>query len=239
MSHILASNLSITFPTYENSKRSLKGFALRTGFGLFGNVDSEGVHAINNVTFEVRTGQRVGLIGHNGSGKTTLLRALSGIYHPTQGSLAVTGNVSSLLDLSGGFDHDATGYENIFLRSILFGKSKQETKKRVEEIVEFSELGDFVGLPVRTYSTGMMMRLAFAIATSIQPDILLMDEWLSVGDSEFHKKATARLNKLIDTAGILIIATHDQNIIESVCTRVIKLEGGTIVSDDDRINRSN
>ena len=182
-----------------------RGFALRSGFGLFGVVDSDGVHAINNITFEVRTGQRVGLIGHNGSGKTTLLRALSGIYHPTQGSLTLLPAMCPLLDLSRRlvFDHDATGYENIFLDQFCL-ENLSKKHKRVEEIVEFSELGDFVGLPVRTYSTGMMMRLAFAIATSIQPDILLMDEWLSVGDSDFHKKATARLNKLIDTAGILI-----------------------------------
>ena len=115
-----------------------------------------------------------------------------------------------------------------FLDQFCLENLSKKTQKRVEEIVEFSELGDFVGLPVRTYSTGMMMRLAFAIATSIQPDILLVDEWLSVGDSDFHKKATARLNKLIDTAGILIVATHDQNIIESVCTRVIKLEGNSV-----------
>jgi lipopolysaccharide transport system ATP-binding protein len=239
MTYISAKNLCITFPTYENSKRSLKNVALRSGFGLFRNVDSAGVHAIKNITFEIKTGQRVGLIGHNGSGKTTLLRTLSGIYHPTHGSLTVDGNVSSLLDLSGGFNHDATGYENIFLRSILFGKSKEETNQRVEEIIEFSELGQYIGLPVRTYSTGMIMRLAFAIATSIQPQILLMDEWLSVGDSDFHEKATTRLNELIDTAGILIIATHDKNIIDSVCTRVLRLESGKIVSDEDVINNQN
>ena len=173
------------------------------------------------------------MVGHNGAGKTTLLSALSGVYHPSFGSLNINGSVAALLDLSSGFDPDATGYENIFLRSILFGKTKAETVKLVEEIVEFSELSEFINLPVRTYSSGMVMRLAFSIATSINPDILLMDEWLSVGDASFNEKASARLRDLISSASILVIASHSPDSISNICTRVIMLEGGRIASDEE------
>ena len=233
MPHILADELSVVFPTFENSKRSLKNAIIGAPLTrMTKTIRSDGVHALEGLTFNIRNGERVGLVGHNGSGKTTLLRALSGIYHPSFGSLKVEGSVATLLDLSSGFDPDASGYENIFLRSILFGKTKAQTTRLVDAIVEFSELGEFINLPIRTYSSGMVMRLAFSIATSINPDILLMDEWLSVGDADFNVKASARLRELISNASILVIASHDPGIISNICTRVISLEGGRITSDE-------
>jgi len=231
MANISASNLSIIFPHYQNYSRSIKNLIIDTSLGRKNSFKKDGIYALDDLSFEIKKGQKVGLVGPNGSGKTTLLRVLSGIFHPSKGSLSVQGNIASLIDLSGGFDQDATGYENIFLRSILFGQTKQETNKRVEEIIDFSELGEFIKMPVRTYSSGMMMRLAFSIATSVKPDIILMDEWLSVGDATFHEKATRRLNQLVEDANILVMASHNEDIIKNVCSRVLSLENGVIISD--------
>ena len=147
-------------------------------------------------------GERVGLIGHNGSGKTTLLRTLSGVYAPVRGELKVQGKIASLLDVSMGLDPDATGFENIYLRGILDGLKPARIRSKIDEIADFSELGDYLNLPVRTYSSGMMLRLAFAISTSVEADILIMDEWLSVGDAEFSIKAAERLEGLVGKASI-------------------------------------
>lgn len=236
MTQIICDNLNVTFPIYENANRSLKNMIIKNGLlRTKSNVHSDGVHALEKIQLEIKIGERVGLVGHNGSGKTTLLRVLSGIYHPTKGSLKIKGKAASLLDLSSGFDPDASGYENIFLRSILFGKSTKETEVLVEEIISFSELADFIHLPVRTYSSGMIMRLAFSISTAIQPDILLMDEWLSVGDESFNEKATSKLNDLVDNANILVIASHNEDIINKVCNRIITLEHGRIISDHKNV----
>lgn len=233
--HILSRNMAIEFPIYENSHRSLKKkmINLTTG-GRIGKDASKHtiVCALDDLNFEFKYGERVGLIGHNGSGKTTLLRALSGVYSPVRGHLSVQGRVASLLDVSMGLDPDATGFENIYLRGIMDGLKPSVIKSKVEEIAEFTELGDYLNLPVRTYSSGMMLRLAFAISTSVEADILIMDEWLSVGDASFSAKAEQRLEKLIHGAGILVIASHSQELIERICTRVIHLEHGKIIRDE-------
>lgn len=233
MAEINLKNVSVVFPTYENANRSVKNLVLRQAFFGKGAIQEDGIHALENISFKVNSGQRVGLVGPNGSGKSTLLKVLSGIYNPTKGKLTVKGQAASLLDLSSGFDPDATGYENIFLRALLFGKSKNDIMEYIDEIIEFSELGDFIKFPIRTYSSGMVMRLAFSIATAIKPDILLMDEWLSVGDASFNEKATDKLNDLINQASILVIASHNQDIIEQICNRVINLHSGKIVEDND------
>jgi len=233
---IRAQNICVDFPVYENSHRSLKNtvFNLSTGGKLGNDGRSHSVvRAIDNLTFNFEEGARVGLTGHNGSGKTTLLRVLSGIYAPVSGSLKVQGRVASLLDVSMGLDPDATGFENIYLRGILQGLPPAVIKARTDDIAEFSELGEYLNLPVRTYSSGMLMRLAFAISTSVEADILIMDEWLSVGDESFREKAAIRLQSIVEQASILVIATHDPGLVARVCNRQLHMEHGQVVSDEE------
>jgi len=234
-SSINAHNLSVEFPIFENSHRSLKKKVLNlTTGGVIGN--DAGNHpvvtALNQLNFSFSDGDRIGLVGHNGSGKTTLLRVLTGIYSPTRGSLKLKGRVASLLDVSSGVDPDATGFENIYLRGIMNGFKPSRIKDKIDEIADFTELGEYLNLPVRTYSSGMMLRLTFAISTSIEADILIMDEWLSVGDADFQSKAAERLKRLVDNASILIIASHSPELIQNVCNRRISLEHGRIMADE-------
>lgn len=234
-SSIIAHDLSVEFPIFENSHRSLKKKVLNlTTGGIIGN--DAGNHpvvtALNQLNFRFGDGERIGLVGHNGSGKTTLLRVLSGIYSPTRGSLDLKGRVASLLDVSSGVDPDATGFENIYLRGIMNGFKPSRIKDKIDEIADFTELGEYLNLPVRTYSSGMMLRLTFAISTSIEADILIMDEWLSVGDADFQTKAAERLKLLVDNASILIIASHSPELIQNVCNRRILLEHGRIMADE-------
>jgi lipopolysaccharide transport system ATP-binding protein len=171
-------------------------------------------------------------VGHNGSGKTTLLRVLAGAYEPVSGSIAVSGRVASMLSIILGMDPESTGYENIFLRAAIMGLKPRDVPPLVEEICEFSELGDYVDMPVRTYSTGMSMRLAFAISTSVPADIILMDEWLAVGDKDFRAKAQQRLRRMLDQAKILVLASHDERLIRDNCNRIMRLEHGNLVGDE-------
>lgn len=237
--HILAENLCVDFPIYNAPHRSLKKSLLRVATG--GRISSESgkrvvIRALDGVSFEVKEGDRLGLVGRNGSGKTTLLRVLAGVYEPTSGRLDVKGRIASLLDISIGMDPEASGYENIFYRGLLMGLSKSEIQKRVDEISEFSGLGEFIDMPVRTYSSGMSMRLAFSIATTVEADILVMDEWLSVGDDDFVRKAEERLRELVDRTAILVMATHSREILQEVCTRVLHLDGGKIMEEDETVN---
>ena len=189
------------------------------------------VRSLDHLNLEIKSHERVGLIGHNGAGKSTLLRVLSSVYEPTEGVAKIKGSIGSLIDISLGIDLEATGLENIYLRSALLGIPKKNVDKELNSLVEFTELGDFINMPVRTYSTGMHMRLAFAVSTMISPDILLMDEWLSVGDQSFQEKAENRLNRLIERTNILVIATHSRRLIERCCTRVLWLEHGRLKMD--------
>lgn len=227
-----ARDIVVEFPILENSHRSLKKAVLNLTTG--GRIGQDAgrhsvVTAIDSLSFSFREGDRIGLVGHNGSGKTTLLRVLSGVYAPVRGELKVRGKIASLLDVSMGLDPDATGFENIYLRGILDGLSPRAIKSRIDEIADFSELGEYLNLPVRTYSSGMMLRLAFAISTSVEADILLMDEWLSVGDAEFSAKAARRLDSLVGKASILVLASHNPQLLSNVCTRIIRLEHGRMV----------
>ena len=231
MPYIKAENIVVNFPIYNASHRSLKTAVLRATTGGRIGRDSGNrviVRALDNLSFEVREGDRVGLVGQNGSGKTTLLRVLSGIYEPQGGTLDVRGRTATLLDLSLGIDPEATGYENIVFRGILAGLHPKAIKARLKEIADFTELGDYLEMPVRTYSSGMQVRLAFAVATSVEADILVMDEWLSVGDAEFSKKAAARLERLVEETPILVLASHDQELVHEVCNRVFRLEHGSM-----------
>jgi lipopolysaccharide transport system ATP-binding protein len=233
---ISAQNITVEFPIFENSHRSLKKAVLNlsTGGKIAQDVGRHPVvRALDNLSFTFSEGSRVGLYGHNGSGKTTLLRVLAGVYAPVNGQLSIEGRIASLLDVSMGLDQDATGFENIYLRGIIDGLKPAKIRSKIDEIADFTELGEYLNLPVRTYSSGMMLRLAFAISTSIEADILIMDEWLSVGDQSFSAKAAKRLDELIGKSAILVIASHDLALIERVCNRKIGLEHGKIVSDEN------
>jgi lipopolysaccharide transport system ATP-binding protein len=232
---IRARDLSVEFPIYDNSHRSLKKKVLNLTTG--GRIGSDAgkhpiVSALDGLNFDFGHGDRIGLVGHNGSGKTTLLRVLSGVYAPVRGELTVRGKIASLLDVSMGLDPDATGFENIYLRGIMDGIKPALIRSKIDEIAEFTDLGEYLNLPVRTYSSGMMLRLAFAISTSVEADILIMDEWLSVGDAEFSAKAATRLDTLVGNAAILVIASHDPALIARICTRMIHLEHGRVLSDE-------
>jgi lipopolysaccharide transport system ATP-binding protein len=186
------------------------------------------IEALKNLDLEISTGDRLGIMGHNGSGKSTLLRLLSGIYEPSSGKIERSGSISSLVDISLGINAESTGRENIFLRGKLMGLSKKEIDEKIDEIIEFSELGDYINLPVRIYSSGMLLRLAFSVSTSITADILIMDEWLSVGDGAFAERASNRLRELVDSSEILVIASHTRSLIEETCNKVVWLEHGVI-----------
>lgn len=234
MGHILLNNVSVDIPIFNSQGRSLKKtiMGMATG-GRIGLTESgrNVVRSLDHLNLEIKSHERVGLIGHNGAGKSTLLRVLSSVYEPTEGFAKIKGSIGSLIDISLGIDLEATGLENIYLRAALLGISKKKVDKELDSLVEFTELGDFINMPVRTYSTGMHMRLAFAVSTMISPDILLMDEWLSVGDQSFQEKAENRLNRLIERTNILVIATHSRRLIERCCTRVLWLEHGRLRMD--------
>ncbi|MEO0067070.1 MAG: hypothetical protein RJB63_195 [Actinomycetota bacterium] len=234
MARILFENASVSFPIFNANGRSLTSRLLQVATGGKLDADPNGrvvVKALENISFEFSDGERVGLLGHNGAGKSTLLRALSGVYAPSSGTALIQGEVGSLIDLSLGINPEATGRENIYIRGALLGLPKSEIAALYESIVEFSELGDFIEMPVRTYSSGMHLRLAFAVSTVVRPEILLMDEWLSVGDESFKHKAEARLAEVVDSTKILVIATHSRDLLETTCTRAIWLEHGQIKMD--------
>lgn len=224
----------VEIPIFNANSRSLKNRLMQIATGGTLTSDHSGqvvVRALHDLNFQLADGDRVGLVGHNGAGKSTLLRVLSGVYAPTCGQVDLQGQVASLIDVSLGIDHEATGRENIFLRGALLGLSKRESNAKLDEIIEFSELGDYIDMPVRTYSSGMHLRLAFSVSTVIRPEILLMDEWLSVGDENFKHKAEARLGELMQATKILVIASHSRDLIMKTCTRVLWLEHGAIKMD--------
>jgi lipopolysaccharide transport system ATP-binding protein len=234
MSFIRAKDLVVEFPLFYNTHRSIKNAVLHatTGGRLARHAGKiSGVRALDSLNFEIKKGDRVGLIGHNGSGKTTLLRVLAGAYEPSFGALHLQGRVASLLDISLGLDQDATGHENILFRGIMMGLTAAEIRQKKNDIAAFTELGDFLDMPIRTYSSGMQLRLAFAVSTSVDADIIVMDEWLSVGDAAFQSKASERLQKMVDGASILVIASHNQDLIKNVCNRVFRMEHGKILEE--------
>jgi len=232
MAHISLKNVGVNFPIYGAGANSLKKtLASSVTGGRFGKETGVNVvQALSDINLELKAGDRLGLIGHNGAGKSTLLRTLAGVYEPSVGDFTRSGTVSSLIDPSLGIEADANGVENIMLRGLVMGLSKRQIDDLAPSIIEFSGLGDYINMPVRTYSTGMMMRLAFSISTSVQADILLMDEWLSVGDAEFTEKAEQRMKDVVSNAGILVLASHSPKLIENECNRVVHMEHGRIVS---------
>ena len=232
MSLIRARDITVEFPVYEASGRSFKSALVKVATGGLLSVDSNQhvvVRALNRLSFELRDGDRMGLLGHNGSGKSTLLRVLAGAYEPVSGTIEVEGRVASMLNVWLGMIIDATGHENIYLRCAIMGLKPREIDAVVDDIVEFSELGDYIHMPLRTYSSGMQMRLAFAVATCVAADIVLMDEWLSAGDASFAARAQVRLNSLLDRAGIFVVASHDEALIKRTCNKIMRLEHGNLV----------
>jgi lipopolysaccharide transport system ATP-binding protein len=234
MASIVFKNVSVEFPIYNASARSLKKRLIRVATGGQLGADDHGrvvVRALENLSLEFKDGDRIGLLGHNGAGKSTMLRLLSGVYEPSTGYAKIEGDISSLIDISLGIDPEATGRENIYIRAGLLGLSRTQIRDQIESIIEFSELGGFIDMPLRTYSTGMHLRLAFAVSTIVRPQILLMDEWLSVGDEGFKAKAEKRLNELVASTRILVLASHSRDLVTHTCNRLIWLEHGKIRMD--------
>jgi len=232
MVSIIAKNLVVEFPMYWGRSRSLKNTFIRAATGgLLARdaADRVVIQALNDISFEFREGDRVGIVGHNGSGKSTLLRTIAGAYEPVSGTMDVTGKLATMLSITLGMDTESTGYENIFLRAIIMGLTRKEIEPLVDEICEFAELGDYIHMPMRAYSSGMSMRLAFAISTSVPADIILMDEWMSVGDAEFSRKSQSRLQVMVDQARILILASHDEQLIRQNCNKIMHLDHGKLV----------
>ncbi len=232
--HIALRNVSVEFPILTFRDRSLRSRFIRTltprlsrqKAGMRPHV----ITALNEVTLDIRAGDRLGIVGANGAGKTTLLRVLAGIYHPTVGNVSVHGRCLSLFDLRAGFDEEATGYENILRRGLVIGARRTEIDARRAEIAEFTELGDRLDLPLRTYSSGMTLRLIFAVATAVEGEIVLLDEWIGAGDHDFRRKARQRLDRIVERAGILVLASHDVDLVRSTCNRAILLQNGRITA---------
>ena len=234
MAFIEFNNVCVDFPIYNANGRSLKKRLIQVATGGQLGADRQGrvvVKALEGLSFTLKDGDRVGLLGHNGAGKSTLLRLLCGVYEPSSGRASISGKIGSLIDISLGIDPEATGRENIYLRGGLLGMTRAEISKQIDNIIEFSELGNFVDMPLRTYSSGMHLRLAFAVSTILCPEILLMDEWLSVGDEGFKHKAEVRLTELVQATNILVIASHSLEVIVNTCNRAIWLEHGRIKMD--------
>jgi len=234
MASITLEDLGVDFVLYQGSARSLKKSVLRTTVGgLIGNRaedDRTIVRALRHVSLSVNDGDRLALIGQNGAGKSTLLRVLAGIYKPSSGKISVQGRRVPLFDISLGADEEATGRENIVLRGLLMGLTRAEISERIDEICEFSELGEFLDLPTKTYSSGMMLRLLFSIATTLSSEILLMDEWIAAGDEKFLSRANRRLHELVERSNILVMASHRAQLLRSICNRAVLLGTGEIIA---------
>lgn len=220
----------VEFPIFDAKSRSLKKAFLGKADGAIGRNNSNVVvvEALRDITMSLSLGDRVGLVGHNGAGKSTLLRLLSGIYEPTRGSASVVGRVAPVFDLGVGMDPEISGFENIIIRGLFLGQTRKQMAAKVDEIAEFTELGDYLAMPLRTYSTGMRVRLAMGVVTSIDPEILLLDEGIGAVDAEFLKKAQTRLQKLVERSGILVFASHSNEFLARLCKTAMWIDHGSI-----------
>lgn len=247
MSSITLQEYSLVYPMFHGSARSFKKSLFKgvrqklqsrqaVGGSIISQDDTTVVVALDRITLSIASGERVGLIGHNGAGKSTLLRALAGIYESSLGSMHVEGEVHALLSPQAGMNTDLTGRENISLYARVLGLSDRETCELERDVEEFAELGPFLDLPVRHYSSGMAIRLGFGMATAPRPEVLLMDEWFMAGDSHFQEKARERLTRLIECVRILVVTSHSMPVLRKWCTRVIWMEGGRIRMDGPASN---
>jgi ABC-type polysaccharide/polyol phosphate transport system ATPase subunit len=227
MARIELENVSLTFRVRKERSVRLKDFILKRMFLPSRNPIME-VRALQDVSLRIDQGDRVGFIGHNGAGKSTMLKLLAGIYAPTSGRRVVLGRISSLFDIALGFEGEASGWDNIAYRSYLQGETPASVRAKKQAIADFSELGDFLNMPVRYYSAGMMVRLAFSIATAIDPEILLVDEVLSVGDLSFQRKARERMREMMAKAHLMVLVTHDLDALPQMCSRAVWLDHGRV-----------
>jgi len=232
MSSIVVNNLSIKFRIYHDRSPSLKDYissffkySQKSGFSDF--------FAIKNLSFEINQGERVGIVGHNGAGKSTLLKALCRIYEPSLGSVLIDGRIAPLLEIGAGFHPEFTGRENIYLNGAILGYSKEQLKVLEQAIISFAELEEFIDTPVKYYSTGMYLRLAFSLATAVQPEILILDEMFAGGDAAFVQKATDRMKQVVDQAKIMVLVSHDIKLLRNFCNRVIWIDHGEIKKDGE------
>jgi homopolymeric O-antigen transport system ATP-binding protein len=224
-------HVSVSFPVYQGGSRSLKKRLLSRGSGGRIARDSNDriiIDAVHDVSLSLESGDRLALIGENGAGKTTLLRVLAGIYEPAHGTVSCHGRISPMFDIGLGIDPDLSGYDNIRMRGLLLGLSSQEIGELMPGIAEFTELGDYLDVPVRTYSSGMTLRLTFAVATCFEPEILLMDEWILAGDAHFMDKARARIDSFVRRASVLVLATHNLDVCRRWCTKGLWLHQGQV-----------
>jgi len=230
MAKIELDDVSLTFAIRQQRKVTLKEYLTRMLF-LPSRNPKVAVHALKGVTLSAADGDRIGIVGHNGAGKSTLLKMLAGVYPPTRGTRRVTGRVCSLFDISLGFEHEANGWENIKYRAYLMGETPATLQRKIQGIAEFSELGDFLNIPVRYYSSGMLVRLAFSISTAVNPEVLLIDEVLSAGDMAFQIKARNRMKEMMATARLMVLVTHEVNSVEEICNRALWMQHGSVVMD--------
>ena len=222
---ITVDNVSVHFRMDKNRTTSLKEWVVSF---LKGKQQYEEFHALENVTFDVKRGEIFGVIGRNGAGKSTLLKVVSGIYKPTSGKAVSAGRIAPMLELGSGFDQELSGHDNIFLNGAILGFSEDFLKEKYDEIVAFSELGEFIHQPIKTYSSGMMMRLAFSVATIVEPEILIVDEILAVGDASFQQKSRARMLELMQGGTTVLFVSHTMSQIREMCDRVLWLDHGTV-----------
>src|SRR5687768_3492011 len=220
---------AVDFPIFDAKSRSLKKAVLGRAGGRIGTESKVPIiEALRDITVSLRQGDRVALVGHNGAGKSTLLRLMSGIYEPTRGRASVVGKVAPVFDLAVGMDPEISGFENILIRGLFLGMTRKQMESRVDDIAEFTELGDYLSMPLRTYSTGMRVRLALGVVTSIDPEILLLDEGIGAVDAAFLDKARSRLSDLVDRAGLLVFASHSDEFLRQLCTSAIWMEHGRV-----------
>lgn len=241
MASIVAENVSLVYPLIGADSRfgwKFKRDEARTSSNVGGLIVAErgqksGVQAISNLNVSLKDGDRLGIFGHNGAGKTTLLRVLAGIYPPTTGTLRIEGRITGLFSLGLGLNKEATGFENITLKALMYGLKKAEIQELIPKVAEFSELGDYLNMPMKTYSSGMTMRLLFSIASALRPEILLLDEWVSSGDRSFKQKVDDRLQSMLETTPIVIIASHNEDRLQGWANRVVTLKKGQVVANVD------
>jgi len=237
MARVVLDRISVEFPIYSPQSRSLRAtltgqlggvLSSQLGGALTRRENVVTVRALHELSLTLQDGDRLAVVGANGAGKTTLLRVIAGVYPPVRGSVSVEGRIAAFTDLTLGMDWEATGWENIIYRCVFLGLGFGAARELAPSIAEFTELGDYLDMPMRTYSQGMMLRLAFAVATAIHPDVLVMDEMIGAGDAQFADRAVARVNQLLDRSKILVMASHADSILRSYCTRALWLEHGRL-----------